>query len=174
MTLRIINIVIFLAILLSFGISYTVSAQGPPWGGGTGDPEQHSRNLDNLRLIKMLEFLDLTEEQNTKFISVFVAFRKNDRQISEEIPKKIDQLADLLKQEKPAESEIREMIAGIDSLRDKKLQIIKNFHTDIAAFLTPIQLGKSMVFEDRFERELISNVRGFRMRHNSPIESDEN
>ncbi|MEP0829250.1 MAG: hypothetical protein HRF51_12080 [bacterium] len=144
-------------------------AQPPEWAG-RGDPEQRARNLENLRLLKMMEFLDLSEEQSSRFISRFVSFRKEDREIAESIQKEVDKLAEILKRENPSENEIRKMVALIDDLREKRHQSINRFHKDIAGILTAVQLGKATVFEERFERELISSVRGFRMKHMAPLE----
>lgn len=144
-------------------------SQPPEWSGH-GNPDQRARNLENLRLLKMMEFLDLSEEQSSQFISRFVAFRKEDRETAESIQKEVDKLAEFLKSENPSEYEIRKMVALIDDLREKRHQSINRFHKDIAGILTAVQLGKATVFEERFERELISSVRGFRMKHMPPLE----
>jgi Spy/CpxP family protein refolding chaperone len=141
----------------------------PPECAGMGDPELRARNLENLRLLKMMEFLDLSDVQSSQFISRFVSFRKEDRDVSESIQQEVEKLAELLKKEEASENDIRGMVAAIEELRDKRHQSIKKFHQDIAGILTPIQLGKATVFEERFEKELISSVRGFRMRHMPPV-----
>jgi len=86
------------------------------------------------------------------------------------IQKEVDKLAEILKSENPSENEIRKLVALIDDLREKRHQSINRFHKDIAGILTAVQLGRATVFEERFERELISSVRGFRMKHMPPLE----
>jgi len=130
--------------------------------------EQRAKNLENLRLLKLMEVLDLTDAQSPQFISLFVDFRKETRLTNDAIQKEADSLSTLLQTEKPSDESIKSSIAKIESLKSDRNESAKKFHADIEKLLTIQQMGKVAVFELRFDRELIENVRGFRAGHTSP------
>lgn len=139
--------------------------QGPGhFGMGFGrefDDEQE-RTLENLRLLKLLEFLDLDDDQSSQFILFFSNFRKEARQLHADIKVKVEELAGILKTDKPSDSQITELVKQIDEMRLGHVRIAEEFHRKVAGILTPVQMGKMVVFENRFEKELIDTVRGFR------------
>jgi Spy/CpxP family protein refolding chaperone len=129
---------------------------------------KHARNLENLRMLKLMELLELDDEQSAKFIAEFVSFRRETREINEAIEKEVDTLSELLKAEKPADEQIEAGLVRIDELRLERENAMKKFHEKAANILTTVQLGKMVVFQERFERELIETVRGFREGRSMP------
>jgi Spy/CpxP family protein refolding chaperone len=161
-------VLIFIVSLVCLGGIGTIAhaqGQGMHWGR---DKEQRARNLENLRMLKLLELLDLDSGQNEKFISMFADFRKRDREITDNIRVEIDSLADLLRSENPREEAIRDRIDRIEALRRQQDQNSRAFHEDVMKVLTLEQAGKMIVFEERFERELLETVRGFREKYPPP------
>ncbi len=132
--------------------------------GGDRHGDQHAKNLENLRMLKLLETLELNDDQDTKFIAAFTSFRKDIRQISDDIRSEVDSLAEILKQPAPGEDEIGNQISQIEKMKIQRENIIVDFHKEISNILTPVQLGKLVIFEEHFDRELIESVRGFRNR----------
>jgi Spy/CpxP family protein refolding chaperone len=116
-----------------------------------------------------METLELTDEQSPQFIGLFADFRQKTRQVNEEVDAKIDSLSDMLQSDNPSEEKVKEAVMKIDTLKEKRLELFRKFHTDIEKLLTVMQMGKMVVFEERFERELIENVRGFRMKNKPPV-----
>ncbi|UCD17359.1 MAG: hypothetical protein JSV44_00160 [Candidatus Zixiibacteriota bacterium] len=131
------------------------------------EPSQ-MRNLENLRLLKLLDLLNLSEEQSTEFISEFGNFRKQMRQLRQDCEREVDTLAELAKEKSPEIKQVQQHIAEIDRLRIRRAELTGEFHVKVTKILTPVQLGKMVVFEERFERELIENIRGFRGRRRGP------
>jgi Spy/CpxP family protein refolding chaperone len=131
-------------------------------GFGWGFDDDQERNLENLRLLKLLEFLDLDDDQSPQFILIFSDFRKDTRQLHDEIKTKVGELAELLKADNPSDSQIEGLIKNIDELRLGHVKIAEEFHRKASEILTTVQMGKMVVFESRFEKELIGTVRGFR------------
>jgi Spy/CpxP family protein refolding chaperone len=156
---------VFLLIAMPASKSYA-QHMGHGW---RRDKDLHAKNLENLRLLKLLELLDLNEQQDTKFISVFVSFRKEVNEISENIEDEIDSLVDILHQPEPSEGKIMTQILKIEKMKIQRENIVVDFHKEISNVLTPVQLGKMVVFEEHFERELIESVRGFRNRVAPPM-----
>jgi len=160
---RILAITILTSLMLLI-VSATVSAQGR-MGRGFGNPEKrgmHMKNLESLRLLKLLEVLDLDENQNDRFISAFSKFRKNSKSIREQIENEVTDLREYLSQENRADNAILEKVDLIVKNREEIEQERKKFFERIKDILTPEQLGRMMVFQERFERELLEQVRGFR------------
>ncbi len=165
---RISTIAVMMGLMVIFsGVLSLVKAQEPGWPGCMMR-DQRAKNLENLRLLKLMEVLDLSDTQSPQFISIFVDFRKEMRLISDAIQKEVDTLSTLLQMEKGSDDAIKSSIAKIESLKSKKNDGIKKFHADIEKLLNVQQMGKVVVFEERFDRELIENVRGFRAGHMAP------
>ncbi len=153
-----------LSSLMILLIGSTVYAQGH-FKRGFGGPDKmgmHKKNLENLRLLKLLEVLDLDEDQNDLFISAFSKFRKNSKEIREKVEGEINILAEYLKQENRSDNVILEKVDLIVSMKEEFEQERKRFFERVKDILTPEQLGRMMVFQERFERELLEQVRGFR------------
>jgi hypothetical protein len=162
--------VVFLLIVLLAAESF---AQRPDrdWGRQKG---KHAKNLENLRMLKLLEVLELDEEQDIKFIAAFASFRKNNREIGENVQKEVELLAEILHQTTPSEEDIMTQILKIEKMRIERENAVVDFHKEVTNILTPVQMGRMVIFEHHFERELIESVRGFRERHAPPLpEPDE-
>ncbi len=160
---RILTITI-LSSLMILVIGSTISAQGH-FKRGFGGPDKmgmHKKNLENLRLLKLLEVLDLEEDQNDQFISAFSKFRKNSKAIKEKVEGEVTSLGEYLKQDNRSDNVILEKVDLIVSMKEEFELERKNFFERVKDILTPEQLGRMMVFQERFERELLEQVRGFR------------
>lgn len=162
-------------LLLIIMITANSYAQHPGRGGGW-NKDKHAKNLENLRMLKLLEVLELDEEQgqDMKFITTFASFRKKTRKIGENVQKDVERLAEILNQPAPAEEEIINRILKIEKMKIQRENTVIDFHKEVTNILTPVQMGRMVIFEHRFERELIESVRGFRDRHAPPLpEPDE-
>lgn len=134
-------------------------------GGGPPEPgmrEHFEKNLDNLRLLKLLETLELDEEHNNLFIAAFSTFRNKMRDISEVIDSHLDTLSTLIQSDKPDNQAILARVEIVDRLRNEKMSEIRKFHEDVIKMLNPVQIGKLVIFEERFEQEMLKSIRGFR------------
>jgi len=120
------------------------------------------KNIENLRLLKLLEVLDLNDEQNDLFISAFSKFRRDSRLIREKVESEIAFLAEYMKQAGRSDDVILEKVDSIVVMKENLEKERTKFFEKIKDILTAEQLGKMMVFQERFERELLEQVRGFR------------
>lgn len=124
---------------------------------------QMAANFDNLRLIKLLEAVDLNEDQSTQFIPVFNSFRKTKKQLRDQRRELIDRLAVLSTMKE--DSNKGEIDTAIKSLKDNsdKLKAARDkFHQACGNILAPNQLARMLVFQERFEREILESLREFR------------
>ncbi|MBN2227368.1 MAG: periplasmic heavy metal sensor [candidate division Zixibacteria bacterium] len=158
------SVVMVMVLLAMCWMSDTLQAQpGPPDASPPdGMPMPQMKDLENLRLLKLLDVLDLTEEQSPAFIAAFSQFRKDGNELREAVDAEVDTLTEMLKAEPPDEIKIGERVRSIDRLRVRREQSVEAFHKEAAEILTPVQLGRMVAFELRFDRELIERIRGFR------------
>mgnify|MGYP001312276088 CR=1 FL=1 len=165
------RIVIFMVFVLFLAGFYSQSmAQGRGMHqNGMGVHEQRAKNLENLRMLKLMEVLDLSDEQSPRFIEAYASFRKDSRQINYDIQSAVDSLARILASPKIDNDLVTKSISQITSLKAKREQRLSDLHNKIESFLTTEQMGKLVVFEERFERELLECVRGFRMGQMDPM-----
>ncbi len=135
--------------------------------------EKRSKTLENLRMLKLMELLELSDEQDTPFIARFAEFRKDFKALMLEVESEVETLSELLK----SDAEKEKIYAAIDKIANLKksgINIMMKFHEDVKSILTAQQLGRMVIFEERFERELIEGVRGFHDRPAlPPSETDE-
>ena len=122
----------------------------------------HMKNLENLRLLKLLEVLELNDDQNDKFISAFSKFRNESKDIDEGIENEVTALAEYLRSENIEDKVVMEKVRVIEKLKTDRENARADFYEEVKDILTAQQLGKMIVFQERFERELLETVRGFR------------
>jgi Spy/CpxP family protein refolding chaperone len=131
--------------------------------------EEKGRNLENLRLLKLMEALNLDDKQTPQFISLFVDFRKDVRITNDSIKSEIDKMGNELDSATPNEANIKASLAAIEKLQTKRESIRSKFHGEISKLLTVVQMAKVMVFEERFERKLIETMECFRAGQQPPV-----
>ena len=122
------------------------------------------KHLDQFRMLKLLELLDLNEKQEVPFIMAFDEFRRSTRELEEERQHLVGNLASGLKDASISENEISALITSID-----KNEVARNaargvFRDKVKSILTANQFGKLIVFEERFELQLLEQIREFRER----------
>ncbi|MCK5125056.1 MAG: hypothetical protein KAR42_02265 [candidate division Zixibacteria bacterium] len=159
--------IIFFLIFTVFtvGLSAPVAAQRGDWHGGphggrgrhSGDFDKKAKGFEQLRLLKMMEALDLTDEQSGQFIKVFYNHRKMIKNIRLEKMQIVDSIYLSLDIEN-AEADIKRLIKRLHENARKQDELISQFFTDCEGILNAYQLGKLAIFHDRFEREILESL----------------
>lgn len=153
---------------------------GPGGGFGRGDHPGKRKHLEQLRMLKLLEFLDLSEDQEIAFLTRFKTMRSQEQEIETERRAKAQELADAIESEKTSDAEIDKLVEGLRSTVRRKIEMFDSFMTDLKPMLTSRQRAKMLIFEDRFEFELLKRVNEFQKRRldadDVPVElpSDDN
>lgn len=132
-----------------------------PMGGPHHRWQQMAENMENLRLLKLLETVDLTEEQSAKFIPLFQRFRKNFKELMDQRRDLVGNLASLV----DSNASDAELNTGIQKLIDLKKKMDSQqteFITECRGILTTKQVAKLVIFQERFEREILQSLREFR------------
>ncbi|MDD4052202.1 MAG: hypothetical protein PHR28_09945 [candidate division Zixibacteria bacterium] len=125
---------------------------------------QMEANYENLRLLKLFEAVDLSDEQSAKFLPIFRAYRKDIKELRQQRADLIDRIAAAVA-DSSSESTLR---AKMDTLYDIRNAIPDRetaFRREAAPMLTFVQQAKLEVFQERFEREVLESLREFRQQN---------
>ncbi len=136
--------------------------------GRKGLRHKFGKHIEQFRILKLLELLDLREDQELEFITAFHSMRRERRQLHEKRISLVDELADGLRTETVPDMEINRLIREISKLGNQQERVMEDFLNEAQKILTPSQLGRYIVFRERFEFELLEAVKAFRERPPPP------
>ncbi|MEW6052003.1 MAG: hypothetical protein AB1644_13195 [Candidatus Zixiibacteriota bacterium] len=129
-----------------------------------GDFEQRRKHLEQLRLLKLLELLDLREDQESRFVESFRGLRRDMRAIERERAQTVRELSQEVKAHTVDARKIDAVTAKLVDLEGKHREARQQFLNQMKQVLDPDQLAKFILFQERFELELLERVREFRER----------
>jgi Spy/CpxP family protein refolding chaperone len=115
-------------------------------------------NIQMLRLLKMTQALDLTEEQASKIFPAINRAEKEKMKINKEIGQKIKELKLILDKEKPNESEIQNVMEDLKGLRSLLKSKDEELESVLEENLTLVQRAKYLLFMVDFYRGLREKV----------------
>ncbi len=145
---------------------------GPPCGPGQpGHMKRQRKHIEQLRMLKMLELLDLDKSQEISFLTGYNDLRNRIDSIEDERMTLLKELSERLRAENGSDEAIRKLVSQIIEKRQQRNKAEAEYIENVSGLLTARQLGKLVMFNERFERELLERVRAFRegrMRHNGP------
>lgn len=124
-------------------------------------PEQ----IETLRIWKMTEFLELSEDQAAQFFPAFQAHRKEIRLLDSTEMQIRQTIAKAVEAEKTDQEFVDQQIAEINTVRRQKMTQEGEFLEQLSKYLTPEQQAKFIIFDDRFRRALRDAIRHRGMRN---------
>ena len=142
-----------LKMLLLLMISTFALGQRPMMERGSF-PE--NRDIENLRIYKLTEALELTPEQSDK---LFPKLRRHKSQILD-LRQKMHDMEETFRQKKQMNPEdvsrkdVDELIRTLKELDDKELKLKYEFLNELESFLEPYQIERYLFFEHKFRQEL--------------------
>lgn len=143
-------------------------ASGCPPNCPLEDWEKMGANIEYLRVLKLLEAVDLSKEQSDRFLPLFHAFRQDAKSLHEQR----QQLIDTLRLQVNREDTDTEIKATMERLAKNRLDAdlrLAQFLSDCGPILTIRQQARLLIFQERFEREVLESLREFRqMRGHEP------
>jgi hypothetical protein len=140
----------FLLMLILFTVNTTDAQrrwQNDP--DGKGRPER----LDKYRKMRLVEVLNLKEDDAIRFFAKEDAHRDNMHKIMIERDAALDELDKMLKDEKVS-PEIDKNIERVREIDRKMNAERERYHDELKNFLDPVQFGKFLVFERNFGNRL--------------------
>ncbi|NOY89150.1 MAG: hypothetical protein GXO93_07155 [FCB group bacterium] len=121
-------------------------------------PSERRKHLERFRMEKLLELLNLDKKSEKIFVNMFRQHRQEQRKLKRKRITIINDLADTLKFNSSNVPAIKNMLIKINALDKQKFELRQQFLNRIKTVLTPQQLGKLYVFQDRFEFEILEKM----------------
>lgn len=114
--------------------------------------------VEQWKKIRMIEMLDLTEEQSIRF---FARLNEHEGQKKELMKRKGEALdrVDRLVRIEASDEEFAEVFGEIHNVNTSLVQLENDFFVNLQDILTTEQRGKLLLFERHFERQLRNAVR---------------
>jgi len=147
--------------------------QEPGWGRDSGREgkmmqRKYRKHIEQFRLLKLLELLDLGDDQEVDFVTAFHSMRRERSLLHQQKTALVDELAEGLRTGTIPDDEINRLIRQISELRKQEARLMEEFLEKSRKILFPAQLGRLIVFQERFELELLESVKVFRERRPRP------
>ncbi len=111
-------------------------------------------NINRLRLLRMTEALDLTEDQTAKIYPFSTQIEKKKMVIIRDLNQQMGQLRALLKDVEPDEAVLSAAVKKIRELRAELQAQDKEFEDFLDTQLTELQKAKYLIFAAEFYRSL--------------------
>jgi hypothetical protein len=134
-----------------------VSVSQPP-GPGWGQDKHPFDRIQQLMKMRMVEALDLNEEQSVRFITRFNDHEKQRREMMKQKGELLNRIDKLL-QDSAAEREVEKLFPEALAIDVRMMEERTKFFNGLSDLLTVTQRARLLVFERKFERELRDAVR---------------
>jgi Spy/CpxP family protein refolding chaperone len=160
-----------IVILIAFGFFTEIFGQvgGPQGQMGPFKPpferpmqRQIRRRIETIKIWKLTEELNLTEQQSERFFPVYNKFKDELKATETERRQVIEKLDELTTKDKPSADEINKLLDELEDL-DRNINTAKEvFRGKLKDILTTQQIGRLYVFEVMFQRQIQEIVRDIR------------
>jgi Spy/CpxP family protein refolding chaperone len=123
--------------------------------------EHVERRVQTMKMWKLTEELNLSEDQATKFLPLMNAFDQKMDEVRRTRQESMHKLSYLAWDEKAKPAEINKVLEILENLEDQQMALRKQFHKDIAGILEPAQLGRMVLFNHRFPDMMRDAIRDY-------------
>ncbi len=150
----------FNKILFGLMLTVVVSSAQPPRAGGGYDPQK----MDAIRIWKLTEVLELTEDQTVTFLPLVQIHERKLRKVQGEIQTLTVESRELLDKGDLSQKDVDKMIKRYSEKQDEIHKIKHDFIKSLSKHLSPEQQLLYVGFEARFRKELrqyMKERRGF-------------
>jgi Spy/CpxP family protein refolding chaperone len=151
--------------LLVVLLSLFVKADAFPQGTPPPDIKQQERmreKIETTRTWKLIDYLDLSEEQSEKFLPALKKLREKEKELFEKKRELFERLNFLIEEEKSNPDKIKETLLRLEENRKKMQEERELFLLKAKDVLTLTQQAKLVLFEEKFEqrmKEIINEVK---------------
>ena len=130
--------------------------------------ERIEKRIQTMRMWKLTEELDLTEDQASRFMPLMHSMDRKLDDLRHTRQETIRKLGDLAWDEKVHAEEINKLITDLESLEEQQLAVRKQFRQDVSGVLKPAQMGRLVLFNLRFPEIVRESIREFEERGDLP------
>jgi Spy/CpxP family protein refolding chaperone len=124
--------------------------------------ERVRKQIETIRMWKLTEALNLTQEQSMRFFPLFNQFQRESRRLDQERNRLLDRLKDVLGEERPKEKEMSDLIKRLKENRTKKEEGQRDFWLQASRILTIRQRAELLIFQRDFEKRIREIIKGIR------------
>jgi len=150
--------ILYLLLIISFFSIFVlnntyVSAQNRRERDGKKGLKEKWDRIEELKRLKMLEALNLSEEESIKFFSKYLNYRNQLRDFERERMKILDEMETLVT-DKTKENELSNKLDALANLNQVIFEKRKEFYDEVRKILPVEKVAKYVIFERNFTREL--------------------
>ncbi|RMH69943.1 MAG: hypothetical protein D6675_11165 [Gemmatimonadetes bacterium] len=160
---------VFFVIFFLMGVWGSSVLAQPPVDDMSGPPDNHRERLRQWVQFRLVQELDMSEEQSLKFFPRFNALDDHRQETHKQKQQKLRELHNLLSTivdpDQPGEDMERQIITALeelDTLEQEALKKRNELRAEMMEVLTPVQKAKYVIFEARFEREIREMIQDVR------------
>lgn len=124
-----------------------------------GEKRPSLTRLEELKRLRLIDYLELNEEESVRFFAREKEYRQEERNLVKQRRRLLGRLRELTSEE-GKEAELQTTINEMKAIEEKMLSTRWDFIGNVADILTPIQRGKILLFEHRFQEEVRKALRG--------------
>jgi len=118
--------------------------------------------LELLKLWRLVDELEITEEQSVRLFPVLSAHRRAVRDLQAKHRTVGEDLERLLQKEGVSDGELRDKMGALRLLESQESELKSSFHKQLEGLLSARQQAQFLLFEGRFRGDLRGIVRQFR------------
>lgn len=122
--------------------------------------------IENVRIYRLTQELDLTTEQAAKFFPQLNELRKIEQNFQKERMATLRELKDLVKSN-DSTAKITKAIKRYEAVQEQRATAQIKKTEEIKQVLTPLQQAKYLIFQEEFEREIREMIKEVR-KHRPP------
>ena len=155
------------AIGLVGALGLVSSAMGQPFTPpppGSPGPGEGRRLIETIRIWKMTEALNLSENQAVKLFPKLTQLEASRREFHRRQHLLRDELAELLKQRPPRDQEIKAKLEELDRVEAEFRSRERGVKSELRSILSLEQQGRLALFEERFDTEMRRTIQDLRQR----------
>lgn len=139
-----------------------VTLQAQPFGPGPGP--RNMERIEQLKKVRLVEVLDLKEEQSVRFFARMNEHENAMRSLGREKAELLDRIDRLVRNDADVK-EFEAMFPQVAAIDDRMGVERQKFFDGLTDLLSAEQRGKFLLFERQFERELREAMKEVRQRH---------
>jgi len=140
--------------------------RGGPWGGRHRRADVEAR-VRTMKIWKMTEELNLSEDQAAKFFPMQNQMENKMDEIDQDRQIKMMELDNEVWKEKPDGKKINDLMEKLETLEKSMLDLRLKFRQDVRGVLTPEQMGKMVLFHQRFPDMMRDAIQDYERRQDS-------
>lgn len=146
---------------------FAAGAMAQPPGDRPGSkspdsPPDELRSFESIKLWRMTQALDLTEEQAAKIFPKLHQLQKERHQFRQNYRQMMQELSAMVRDPQVQENLLIKKMEQIEKGERAFREMQRKGHEEIKVLLTPVQQAKLMLFQEKFDRDLRQILREIR------------